>query len=224
MLDETQKQWCKLHEESRFLPKYPAEAVVRFAFAHALRPSAEYKLLVWDLGCGGGRHTAFFAREGYRAFGSDFSAPALDAARQLLVRESLQAGLCLANAKYTPFADCVFDAVVAYGSLYYLKMTDMAHAIKEIHRVLKPGGHCFVLTRTDSDYRYGKGAKIDEKSYLLTLKETNESGMVNCFLGVEDIPVLFADFANITLERYEFTAENGGILNSDWAITAAKGV
>jgi SAM-dependent methyltransferase len=222
MHDTTHKQWQTLHGQSRFLPKYPAEVVVRFTFAHVTAPTGAYTPVVLDLGCGGGRHMVFLACEGYRTVGVDFSQPALDAAREMLRKEGVTADLRLANAKNIPFSDGVFDAAIAYGSLYYLKWADMRQAVKEVYRVLKPGGSCLIFTRADMDYRCGKGIKLDERSYLLNTPETNEAGMVNCFLRADDIPPLLEDFGAFTLERYEFTEGNGSVLNSDWAITAAK--
>lgn len=217
-------QWHKLHEQARFLPKYPAEAAVRFTFGHIPRPSEEFAPVVLDLGCGGGRHTTFLAREGYRAVGSDFSQPALAAAEKVLLAEGLKADLYLADAKDLPFADDFFDAVIAYGSLYYMVWDEMLQAVRELRRVLKPGGSCFIYTRSNMDYRCGKGVKLDARSYILGTSETNEAGMVNCFISAEDIPSLLKGFGSIISERYEFTAGNGTILNSDWAIIATKEV
>jgi ubiquinone/menaquinone biosynthesis C-methylase UbiE len=39
-----------------------------------------------------------------------------------------------------PFAEATFDAVWSYTSLLHVPRNDCAHALKEIWRVLKPGG------------------------------------------------------------------------------------
>jgi demethylmenaquinone methyltransferase/2-methoxy-6-polyprenyl-1,4-benzoquinol methylase len=49
----------------------------------------------------------------------------------------------LVNAEALPFADCGFDAVtIAFG---LRNVTDKAAALREMHRVLKPGGRALIL-------------------------------------------------------------------------------
>jgi demethylmenaquinone methyltransferase/2-methoxy-6-polyprenyl-1,4-benzoquinol methylase len=49
----------------------------------------------------------------------------------------------LVNAEHLPFADCGFDAVtIAFG---LRNVTDKDAALREMHRVLKPGGRALIL-------------------------------------------------------------------------------
>lgn len=73
-----------------------------------------------------------------KVLGADFSAP--------MIREAQKAGLpnlMVADAMALPVKDSSFDAVsVAFG---LRNMANWSHAIQEMHRVIRPGGHLFVL-------------------------------------------------------------------------------
>ncbi|MQY07044.1 class I SAM-dependent methyltransferase [Actinomadura macrotermitis] len=103
-------------------------------------------LVVADLGCGDG-HTARMIRElatgldpRHRVLGMDWAEAPLQSARGeglTLVRGSLERAVL-------PFADQSLDVVVLTEVIEHLLDTD--HAVAEIHRVLRPGGHLLLTT------------------------------------------------------------------------------
>ncbi|MDD5759669.1 MAG: class I SAM-dependent methyltransferase [Desulfobulbaceae bacterium] len=214
--------WQMLHGQKRFLPKYPNEEVVRFVFArlkHSLDPKVSRVL---DLGCGGGRHTLLLAREGFRTYGADFSRSGLQCTASRLAEENLSSILVQADMHQLPFHDDSFDALIAFGSVYYTDWQGMQQVVAEIHRILRKGGKALVVTRTQSDCRFGKGLQLDSNSFLFEDNDTNECGMKNCFLAKDEVLMLFGEFSDVSLDRSDFTMNNGEIVNSDWIITANK--
>jgi demethylmenaquinone methyltransferase/2-methoxy-6-polyprenyl-1,4-benzoquinol methylase len=96
-----------------------------------------------DVGCGTGDLTLILARragpEG-RVVGLDLTPEMLEVAREKVRRAGLDERIELveANALAMPFADATFDGVTAGFSLR--NMADLDGALREIYRVLKPGG------------------------------------------------------------------------------------
>jgi len=219
----TKDRWENLHSQPRFLPKYPCESVVRYAFTRlAGQASERLSLKVLDLGCGGGRHTQFLAREGFSTFALDFSLVGLRQTAQRLDAEGLDASLIRADMHALPFSSESFDSVIAYGSIYYTDTSGLQRCIDEIYRVLKPDGTTFVFTRTSDDCRFGNGIALDDRTFLFDSNKTNEEGMKNCFLGMEDVYQFFGNFMSVSLDKLEATLNNGSVLNSDWLIVASK--
>src|SRR5208283_2023666 len=75
---------------------------------------------------------------------SDFSAGILrDGGRRLAIT-GRSFSFAQADAQALPFRSGAFDAVVANHMLYHVP--DIAGALREIRRVLKPGGSCYAAT------------------------------------------------------------------------------
>jgi SAM-dependent methyltransferase len=217
----TQAQWDALHRDPRFRPRYPAEAVVRFRFTQFPREDVAH-LHVLDVGIGGGRHAYFFAAEGFRVSGVDFSAESVAHARRWLESAGLHADLRAADMRALPFPDAHFDAVVAIASLYYTDEAGVRAGIAEIHRVLKPRGKALVLVRTVDDCRFGKGRAAGRNTFVLDTPETNEAGMTMFFFAEDDVRAFFATFSSVVVDRNDFTLGGGAIANSDWIVTLEK--
>lgn len=109
--------------------------------ALALQPGAR----VLDLCCGTGDLGLLGARRaGWRVVGADFSLPMLRCAQEksAAARQPLRGVLC-ADAMRLPFASAGFDgALVAFG---LRNVEDPTIALREVARVLRPGGTLGVL-------------------------------------------------------------------------------
>jgi len=92
--------------------------------------------LVLDLACGTGDLSRLAVRAGYRVVGSDLSAGMLAANRAATP-------LVEADVRSLPFPDGVFDGLVCGYALR--NFTDLAPALAETARVLRPGGRLAVL-------------------------------------------------------------------------------
>jgi len=111
---------------------------------------------VLDLAGGTGDIAALVSRQvgaGGSVVLSDINPAMLEVGRQRLEDRGLVGNIeyCLANAEKLPFADAEFDAVtIAFG---LRNVTDQAAALKEMQRVLKPGGRALILefSKVESD-------------------------------------------------------------------------
>lgn len=85
-----------------------------------------------DVGCGGRSHTAAFAAAGWDAVGLDLSEEQLRLARERGCE------VVLGRAESLPFEDASFDAAVSLWT--HTDIDDWAAAVREIRRVVRPGG------------------------------------------------------------------------------------
>jgi len=214
--------WHLLHNQSRFLPKYPSEDVVRFVFTHLQNLAKNGQNKILDLGCGGVRHTKLLAQEGFSTYASDFSTTGLQHTAKTIKQCDLHAELIKADMHKLPFINGSFDGLVAFGCLYYTDWQGIQEAVNEIHRVLKNNGVAFIQVRTKKDCRFNQGIQIDDKTFQLATNDTNEKGMRNCFLDENDVNKLFKIFRHISLDLNEVSLNNRQIKNSDWIIIATK--
>ena len=109
---------------------------------------------ILDIGCGGGRtvHRLAALAPGGKVIGLDYSATSVAASRDFNAKE-IEAGqvrIELGSVAALPFADSTFDIVTAVETHYY--WPDLPANVREILRVLKPGGTCALIAET---YRGG---------------------------------------------------------------------
>lgn len=94
---------------------------------------------VLDLGCGAGRTTVELHRQGHDVIGVDISEGMVEAAREQFPALTVEVG----DATDLRFDDDAFDHVLfSYCGLDYVYPERARHeALREVHRVLAPGGY-----------------------------------------------------------------------------------
>jgi len=97
---------------------------------------------VLDVGCSWGRWSLSLARQGYRVVGVDPSLGAIMAARRTAQREGLadEVAFIVGDARCLGLADASCDRAFSYSVLQHFAYEDAADALREIGRVLRPGG------------------------------------------------------------------------------------
>jgi ubiquinone/menaquinone biosynthesis C-methylase UbiE len=99
-----------------------------------------------DLGCGAGPVTFELLRKGYDITGLDYSLDMLNnAARRIGSGQIYGKPLINGNCEALPLGNDVFDCVACLGVISYVEHYE--NIIKEIFRVLKPGGIVLVTFR-----------------------------------------------------------------------------
>jgi SAM-dependent methyltransferase len=103
---------------------------------------------VLDLGCGSGRHLVYLAKHGFEVYGIDISETGIKLSKEWLKEENLKANLKIGDIyKKLPYPNNFFDAIISVQVLHHNKIEKIRKAIKEIERVLKPGGLIFITVR-----------------------------------------------------------------------------
>lgn len=108
---------------------------------------------ILDVGCGGGRtiqKLTTIASDGH-VTGLDYSSASVEVARQINA-DSIAAGRVTVkqgSVAVLPFADGTFDLVTAIETHYY--WAELDRSMREILRVLKPGGNFALIAETVKD-------------------------------------------------------------------------
>ena len=126
---------------------------LREAFAARLTPAANLA----DLGCGPALDGASFAAAGHRVTGIDRSAGMLAAAGRVLPGRLVQADL-----RSIPLASTSLDGIWCCAALLHVPPDQTMTVLREITRVLRPGGHLALVTAL------GDGARLERVPYAST--------------------------------------------------------
>lgn len=100
---------------------------------------------ILDLGCGSGRHVVYFSKKGFDVYGIDISKYGIKLTKQWLGNR--KAKLKIGNIyKKLPYKDNFFDAIISVQVINHGTIEKIRKLIKEMERVLKPGGLIFITT------------------------------------------------------------------------------
>ncbi|MDJ0601923.1 MAG: methyltransferase domain-containing protein [Crocosphaera sp.] len=91
---------------------------------------------ILDLCCGSGQTTQFLVQKFSQVTGLDASSTAIDRAKKVVP----EANYVEALAEKMPFLDQEFDLVHSSVALHEMEAEQLREIIKEVYRVLKPGG------------------------------------------------------------------------------------
>jgi len=96
-----------------------------------------------EVGCGMGTDLLQFARGGAKVTGVDLTPRSIETSRRHLELYQQSGEFAIADCERLPFADESFEVAYSNGVLHHT--ADTAGAVREIHRVLRPGGQARVM-------------------------------------------------------------------------------
>jgi ubiquinone/menaquinone biosynthesis C-methylase UbiE len=141
LFTQTVEDWARFYEDPKPATLSSQNLVSRRRFALEMieaRVPPGSKIL--DIGCGTGHLAGELMRRGYEAWGVDFSDAMVRYAREHYDADRFQVG----DIERIPFPDNSFDGVMSLGVMEYLSEDEPA--LREIWRVLKPGGWAVITT------------------------------------------------------------------------------
>jgi ubiquinone/menaquinone biosynthesis C-methylase UbiE len=145
---------------------------------------------VLEVGCGAGWEAVRWARAGMAVTGIDLSDAALALATRNLEHNGLDGTLMWGNAEELPFEDDTFDVVSSLGVLHQTESTEAA--VREVHRVLKPGGQAMV-----SIYYKHSWKILLTKFGRINFEFAHEDAPITRLYSKEEMRRLFSEFRDI---------------------------
>ncbi|HWC76364.1 MAG TPA: class I SAM-dependent methyltransferase [Blastocatellia bacterium] len=176
---------------------------------------------VLDLGCGAGETLVYFARRGFNLFGIDIAPTAVELAKQNLADNGhlrQVRDLRVGSIVQLPYDDNSFDLCTEAMVFQHLEPEDRRPTLKEIRRVLRPGGALIAYGHAREGHTVFNKYKhtehpSDPGSITLRdpgakLTDVENIGLVH-FFSREEWEALLSDFssADLMLETYQLPRE-----------------
>jgi ubiquinone/menaquinone biosynthesis C-methylase UbiE len=159
------RRFYELVEEHRYTKEWHIPGAADFESARGLR--------VLEIGCGLGTDGAQFAKAGALYTGVDLTDAAVELARKRFELFNLPGEFRTADAENLDFPDNTFDLVYSHGVLHHTPDTE--RAVREVHRVLKPGGRAVVMLYHRNSYNYRVNIRVLRRMGAHLLK--SEAGL-----------------------------------------------
>jgi ubiquinone/menaquinone biosynthesis C-methylase UbiE len=160
-------------EAHRYEKEWHIPAAANFAATRGLK--------VLEIGCGMATDGAQFARAGAVYTGIDLTEAAINLARQRFALSGLQGDFRVSDAEGLDFPDESFDLIYSHGVLHHTP--DIEAAVREIHRVLKPGGRALVMLYHRGSYNYRVGIRVLRRAGAGLLKSEGGIKIVHRLTG-----------------------------------------
>ena len=166
-------RFYELVEAHRYAKEWHIPAAADFSSAAGLK--------VLEIGCGLGTDGAQFAKAGADYTGVDLTEAAVELARKRFEISGLPGRFQTADAESLEFADESFDLVYSHGVLHHTP--DTVRAVREIHRVLRPGGRAVVMLYHRDSYNYRVNISVLRRAGARLLKSESGIRLVNRITG-----------------------------------------
>jgi 2-polyprenyl-3-methyl-5-hydroxy-6-metoxy-1,4-benzoquinol methylase len=207
---------------SRTWGRYPSEDAVRLVARQFFRIPNRREVSCLDLGCGGGAHTWFLAREGFSVTAVDGSEAAVQQTQALLEREQCVADVRVCSFLDLPFHDATFDCLLDWGAVQHNPWVDIVDIHSKIFRMLKPGGWLFAsMLNVDSSH---PTVKNDERGRDLEgfRAGTIEQDVFVHLASREEITQLTAPYSQVSIDTIDKTHDGGRSRIAQFLVAARK--
>lgn len=150
---------------------------------------------VLDLGSGLGRHSIFFAQQGFNVSAIDISDYGVNYLKEWARKENIDIDIKLGDMISLPYADNSFDCVFAYHSISHTDTEGTKKIISEIERVLKQSGEVYASVCSKESWEFIKAGypQIDENT-VLNKEDGPDKDVPHFYANREDILSLFHNF------------------------------
>jgi SAM-dependent methyltransferase len=180
---------------------------------------------VLDLGCGGGRHLVYLARQGFETYGTDVDSHGLARARSWLEQEGLAVYLAVADMEALPYSDGSFDAVVSMYVIHHNLVDGIRRTVAGVRRALRQSGWFFATVNAWGDFKEGRGPELEPGTWLV--RETDCDVPVPHHLFREDeLRSVWEGFRILELERktdeWVDTDSGQSYLSAHWEVWAER--
>lgn len=170
-----------------------------------------------DIGCGLGRHSIQFAKEGFNVTSIDLSQEAIDSAKRWAQDEKLDIQFLHSDMIDIPYEDNSFDCILCRNVISHTDTEGIETIINKIYNLLKINGECFLTlgSKNASTYKDPKNIIVDENTKL-RMDEGPEKGVPHFYADMNIIPRLFKKFKIEYLAQSQEFKEKDGKFNSYW--------
>lgn len=195
------------------------------AVLEAVAPRAGMNLL--DAGCGEGYLGRLLAQGGAQVTGIDACAPLLDAAREAAQQAGIEARYDEGSLNELPYATDTFDVVVTHHVLN--ELSDMPGAVRELARVLRPGGRLVSMMLHPCFYRanFARGDHMEpvESVDYFSVREINQDFLVSGLQSPEKVRLWLHPLENyvgaytnagLTLTRLSEPHPPAEVMQTEW--------
>ncbi len=169
-----------------------------------------------DLGCGLGRHSILFGKNGFNVSCFDKSEEAIKRTREWAESENLKFDYKIGDMLKLPYSEEQFECIYCRNVISHTDTEGVKQIVKELYRVLKKDGECY-LTLCSKDtwgFKQENWPLVDPNTRI-RMEEGPEYKVPHFYVDYDLVNELFKNFDIINVQQVvDYYEKNGKLLNS----------
>lgn len=169
-----------------------------------------------DLGCGLGRHSILFGKNGFDVSSFDISQEAINRTKEWAKEENLTFDYKVGDMLNLPYKNEQFDCIYCRNVISHTDTEGMKQVIKELNRVMKKDGECY-LTLGSKDtwgFKQENWPLIDQNTRL-RMEEGPEYKTPHFYVDYDLVKKLFRQFEIVNIhQEVDYYEENEKVFSS----------
>ena len=138
-----------------------------------------------------------FKSHGFQTVGIEIDEKAIASANKFAENQCMDLNIIKGDMTQLSFEDSSFDFVYSYNSIFHMKKTEIEKAVKELKRVLKPGGLMFVNFLSVDDFRCGEGPDLGDHQY----EQMDDEPVIHSYYDHNEADAYFSDMKVLIKEQ-----------------------
>lgn len=164
-----------------------------------------------DLGCGLGRHTILFAKNGFNTSCFDISEEAIRKTKKWCEEENLNCDYKIGDMLNLPYDNNSFDCILCMNVISHTDTEGMKLVIKELERVLKKNGEVYLTLGSKETWGFKEtNWPMVDANTKIRMDEGPEKGIPHFYADYDLIQELFESFKIIKIFQLEDFYEEKG--------------
>ena len=170
-----------------------------------------------DLGCGLGRHSILFGKNGFNVSCFDISQEAINRTKEWAEKEDLKFNYKVGDMLKLPYEDEEFDCIYCRNVISHTDTEGMKQVIKELYRVMKDGGECYLTLGSKDTWGFKQDVwpLIDENTRL-KMEEGPEYKTPHFYVDYNLVQELFKEFRIVNIYQVVDYFENNDVLSNSY--------
>lgn len=169
-----------------------------------------------DLGCGLGRHSILFGKNGFNVSCFDISEEAINKTKKWALEENLNFDYQVGDMLELPYQDNNFDCILCMNVISHTDTEGIKKVINELKRVLKKDGECYLTLGSKDTWGYKQNWPMVDENTKLMMVEGPEYKVPHFYVDYILAKELFSDFEIVNIHQVVNYYEHDGKVNSSY--------
>jgi len=154
-----------------------------------------------DLGCGIGRHSLLFGKQGFNVNVSDIVPDAVEQTESLLKSENIPCSGRIEDMENMSFDDNSFDCILSWQVINHNDTKGVKQTISEIRRILKPNGEVALTIPSKKTWGFRQDWPVVDENTKLNMANPVENNVPHFYADYDLIKELFKDFELLKVDE-----------------------